>query len=40
MAATGPADPEFFLASPPIAMQRRLLRFFAAIGRAVGYDKF
>jgi quercetin dioxygenase-like cupin family protein len=36
MAATGPADAEFFLAGPPIAVQKALLRFFAAIGHAVG----
>jgi hypothetical protein len=39
MAATGPADAEFLLASPPVAVQKRLLRFFAAVGRAVGYGK-
>jgi quercetin dioxygenase-like cupin family protein len=33
MAATGPADAEFFLAGPPIAVQKLLLRFLAAIGR-------
>jgi quercetin dioxygenase-like cupin family protein len=33
MAATGPADAEFFLAGPPVAVQKPLLRFLAAIGR-------
>jgi quercetin dioxygenase-like cupin family protein len=36
MAATGPADAEFFLAGPPIAVQKLLLRFFAALGHALG----
>jgi mannose-6-phosphate isomerase-like protein (cupin superfamily) len=36
MAATGPADAEFFLAGPPIAVQKLLLRFFAVLGHAVG----
>jgi hypothetical protein len=39
MAATGPAEAEFFLAGPPIGVQQLLLRFFAALGRALGYDK-
>lgn len=39
MAATGPADAEFFLAGPPVAVQKRLLRLFAAIGLVVGYGK-
>lgn len=37
MAATGPVDAEFFLASPPVALQKPLLGFFAAMGRALGY---
>jgi quercetin dioxygenase-like cupin family protein len=39
MAATGPADAEFFLAGKPIAVQKPLLRFFAAMGHALGYGK-
>jgi quercetin dioxygenase-like cupin family protein len=35
MAATRPDVAEFFLAGPPIAVQKLLLRFFAASGHAV-----
>jgi quercetin dioxygenase-like cupin family protein len=37
MAATGPADAEFFLAGPPVAVQKPLLRFLATIGHVLGY---
>jgi mannose-6-phosphate isomerase-like protein (cupin superfamily) len=37
MAATGAADAEFFLAGPPVGVQRPLVRVLAALGRALGY---
>jgi quercetin dioxygenase-like cupin family protein len=40
MAATGPADAEFYLAAVPVAVQRPLLRLLARIGRALGYARY
>jgi mannose-6-phosphate isomerase-like protein (cupin superfamily) len=37
MAATGLADAEFFLAGPPVGVQRPLVRALVALGRALGY---
>ena len=37
MAATGPADAEFYLAALPVGLQKPLLRLLARVGRARGY---
>jgi hypothetical protein len=37
MAATGPAEAEFYIAAVPVGLQRPLLRLLARIGRALGY---
>jgi mannose-6-phosphate isomerase-like protein (cupin superfamily) len=36
-ALTGPAEAEFFIAGPPVALQKPILRLLAALGRAFGY---
>jgi hypothetical protein len=38
MAATGVAEAEFFLAGPPVAVQKPFLRLLALLGRRLGYD--
>lgn len=37
VALTGPAEAEFFIAGPPLALQKPLLRLLATLGRALGY---
>lgn len=37
LAAVGPAEAEFFIAGPPVAIQRPVLRLLARMGRAFGY---
>jgi hypothetical protein len=38
MAAAGPAEAEFFLAGPPIGLQKPLLGLLARLGRTLGSD--
>jgi hypothetical protein len=38
-AAAGPAEAQFFLAGPPIGLQKPLLGLLARLGRTLGFDR-
>jgi mannose-6-phosphate isomerase-like protein (cupin superfamily) len=40
MAATGPADAEFYMAALPVGLQKPLLRLLARVGQARGYARY